>query len=82
MKIFELKIYHHFVELNELILKMHTVLWFKVVFHKIIEENWKNFCVEISYSFFCVFFFTIFSVNFSFIFLFNIFFLYFFSIFF
>ena len=29
---------------------MYTVLWFKVVFDKIIEENWKKICVEISYS--------------------------------
>ena len=41
---------HHSAELNELIVKMHTVSGFEIVFHKIIEENWKIFCVEISYS--------------------------------
>ena len=29
LKIFELKIYHQFVELNELILEMYTVLWLR-----------------------------------------------------
>ena len=40
---FYFKISHHFVEFNELVLKMYTVLWFEVVFHKIIKENRKNF---------------------------------------
>jgi len=39
------------VEHNELILKMYTVLGFEIVFQQIIEENWKKFCVEISFSF-------------------------------
>jgi len=39
---------HHSVELDEPILKMYTVLGFEIwVFHKIIEENWKQFCIEI-----------------------------------
>ena len=50
IKIFGLKISHHFLELNKLILKMYSVLRFKAVFHKIIEENCKKLCVEISYS--------------------------------
>ena len=29
---------------------MYTVLGFETVFNKIFEENWKQFCVEISYS--------------------------------
>jgi hypothetical protein len=29
---------------------MYTVLGFEILFHKIIEENWKQFCIEISYS--------------------------------
>ena len=30
---------------------MYTVLGFAAfLFHKLIEENWKKFCVEISYS--------------------------------
>ena len=32
---------HHFVDLDELIRKIYTVLGF--------EENWKQFCVEINY---------------------------------
>jgi hypothetical protein len=28
---------------------MYTVLGFEIVFHKMIEENWKKLCVEISY---------------------------------
>ena len=40
-----LKISHYFVELDELILKMYTVLGFEIVFDKLIEENWKkNLC--------------------------------------
>jgi hypothetical protein len=35
-------ILHHFVELDELILEMYTVLRFQIVFHKIIE-NWTKF---------------------------------------
>ena len=50
LKITLLKILHHFVELDELMLKMHTVLRLEIVFHKFIEENWKKTCVEISYS--------------------------------
>ena len=42
-----LKISHYFVELDELILKMYTVLGFEIVFDKLIEENWKKICVEI-----------------------------------
>jgi hypothetical protein len=30
---------HHFVDLDDLILKMYTVWRFDIVFHKIIEEN-------------------------------------------
>jgi len=33
---------HYFVDLDELILKMNTVLGFEKVFHKVIEENWKT----------------------------------------
>jgi hypothetical protein len=33
---------HHFVEVDELISKMYTVWVFEIIFHKIIEENWKN----------------------------------------
>jgi len=40
---FEPKQSHYFVDFDELILKMYTVWGFKIVFHKIIEENWKNF---------------------------------------
>ncbi len=39
---------HHFLGLNELILKMYTVLLAWDVFHKLIKESWKKFCVEIS----------------------------------
>jgi len=49
---FQLKKSHHFVEHDELILKMYTVLEFAAVFHKLIEENWKQFCVEISTPYF------------------------------
>ncbi len=38
------------MHLNDLILKVYIFLWFKIVFHKTTEENWKKFCVEISYS--------------------------------
>ena len=34
--------------------KLKLFLGFEIAFHKIIEKNWKNFCVEISYSFFLV----------------------------
>jgi hypothetical protein len=34
---------HHFVELDELIFKKYKVLGFEIVFHKIIEENGKQF---------------------------------------
>ncbi len=37
-----------FVELDELIFKMYTAWELEIVFHKIIEENWKKFLVEIS----------------------------------
>ena len=47
---YELKKSLRFVDLDQLILKMHTVLEFEIVFHKIIEENWNKFCVEISYA--------------------------------
>ena len=47
-KKFEPKKQHNFVDLGELILKMYTVFRLDIVFHKIIEENWKKFCVEIS----------------------------------
>jgi hypothetical protein len=40
-KIFDPKESHHFVDLYELILEMYTVLGFDILFHKIIEENWK-----------------------------------------
>ena len=33
----------HYVELDELIFKMYTVWGFEIVFHELIEENWKNF---------------------------------------
>ena len=38
LKIFEPSKSHHFVDLDELILKMYTVLRFEI-FHKMIEEN-------------------------------------------
>ncbi len=41
-KLFELKISLHFAELDELILKMYTILGLEKVFYKIIEKNWKN----------------------------------------
>ena len=47
-EIFQLKISHHIVELNVLILKMYTVLELEIVSHKLMEENWKKFCVKIS----------------------------------
>ena len=31
-----------------MILKIHAVLGFEIVLHKINEENWKKNCVEIS----------------------------------
>ncbi len=34
---------HHFIDLNELILKMYTALMLQIAFHKIIEENGKIF---------------------------------------
>ena len=34
---------HHFVEFDKLIFKMYTAWGFEIVFHKIIEENWKKF---------------------------------------
>jgi hypothetical protein len=40
------------VDLDELILKMYIVLGFEIEFNEIIEENWKTFCVKISYSFY------------------------------
>ena len=40
---FELKKSRHFLDIDELILKMYTGLGFEIVFHKLIEENWKNF---------------------------------------
>jgi hypothetical protein len=43
IKIFEPKKSYHFVILDELILKIYTVLRFQIVHHKIIEENWKKF---------------------------------------
>ena len=33
---------HHFVDTDELILKICTVWGFEILFHKIIEENWKK----------------------------------------
>ena len=50
LKMYELKKSLRFVDLDQLILKMHTVLELEIVFNKIIEENWNKFCVEISYS--------------------------------
>jgi hypothetical protein len=38
LKKFEPEKSYHSVDLNELILKMYTVLRFEIVFHKIIEE--------------------------------------------
>jgi hypothetical protein len=52
LEFFEPKKSHHFVDLNELILKIYTVLEFEILLHKIIEENWKQYCAEISYSLF------------------------------
>jgi len=37
--------------LDELILKMYTDLGLTAVFHKLIEENWKKICVELSSPF-------------------------------
>ena len=34
---------YHFVNLNELVFNMYTVLGLEIVFHKIIEKIWKNF---------------------------------------
>ncbi len=48
LKFFKIKMLHYFVDLDELILKMNTVLGFEKVFHKVIEENWKTICVELS----------------------------------
>ena len=42
LKIFEPSKSHHFVDLDELILKMYTVLRFQILFYKIIEENLKK----------------------------------------
>jgi len=47
-KHFSSMISHHFVELDELIIKMYSVWRFEIVFHKIIEENRKKIWVEIS----------------------------------
>ncbi len=43
LKMFEPKKSQHFVDLDNLILKMYTFLRFQIVFHKIIEENFKKF---------------------------------------
>jgi hypothetical protein len=43
LKIFDPKKSHHYVDLDELILIMFTILRFQIVLHKIIEENWKKF---------------------------------------
>ena len=51
MKKLKLKISHHYVDLDVLILKMYTVLGFETVFNKLIEEDWKKFSVEISSPF-------------------------------
>ena len=64
LKIFETKKSHHFLDLNEVILKIYTVWVFEIVFHKIIEENCKKFGVEISSTFyFCSF--NIFTTEFT-----------------
>jgi hypothetical protein len=42
LKIFYLKISRYFVEPDELILKLYTVLVFETVFHKLIKENWRT----------------------------------------
>jgi hypothetical protein len=47
-KNFEPKKQHQFVDLGKLILKIYTVFRFDIVFHKLIEENLKKICVEIS----------------------------------
>ena len=47
LKFFKIKMLHYFVDLDELIHKMNTVLGFEKVFHKVIEENWKTICVEL-----------------------------------
>jgi len=46
IKKIEFKISYHFVELEKL--KTYTVSGFEIVFHKLIEENFKTFCFEIS----------------------------------
>ncbi len=51
LKFFEHKKTHNFLDLNELIIKMYIIWKFEIVFHKLINYNWKQFCVEISYSF-------------------------------
>ena len=33
---------HHFVDTDEIILKICTVWGFEILFHKTIEENWKK----------------------------------------
>jgi hypothetical protein len=43
---------HHFVELDELIIKMHTVWGFEIEFHKIIEENWKKILSQNKFTLF------------------------------
>jgi len=39
LEFFEPKKLHHFVDLDEPIIKMYTVLRFQIVFHKIIEKS-------------------------------------------
>ena len=43
LKKFEPNKSYHFVDLGELILKIYTFFRFQLVFHEIIEENWKIF---------------------------------------
>jgi hypothetical protein len=43
LKNFEPKKSNLYVELDELIIKIHTLLGFELAFHKIIEENWIKF---------------------------------------
>ncbi len=43
IKYLVLKISHYFVDLNDMTLKMYTVLGFEIVFHNTIEGNWENF---------------------------------------
>jgi hypothetical protein len=46
LEFFEPKKFHHFVDLDEPIIKMYTVLRFQIVFHKIIEKS--NLTFEIN----------------------------------